>query len=509
MAVSKEMTDLRSVLFRQLGIRAIEDAYATLEQARLLASASIDIDNKAAVYEMEAEIHRVLFHHSEALLAYDKAIRLFKKTANHSAYISALMGKAGVYYVKSEYRRCVAICTSALAIAEQPGVELNSKAEVAKLLGISLTYTGQLAEAIRQTEVAIQLFGAQKNQRQLAGCYQNLAIAQRSLGDFQKAIESILNAIHLFEQLELPLNAASATDLLGTITSENGNPHKALEYLLQAKAIREKYNDRKGLYYSHISLGSALFHLQKYKQALVEADNAQALVIGDQRPAELCRVHVCKASVYIEMEEWELAQEHCEAAQALAQTNHDARTEAEVWGVYGKYYLRTAQYAKAKQMLVKSSAIGREKEIWPHVQKCEELLYEIAEAEGNAAMALHHYRQITTLREQQLDAQIQQRMLMLQFQFDLKQKDAELDRLKLEKQDWINQRAKSTNIYHLTPRELTILKLLTEGLSYKQTAAQLGITYETTKEHVGNLYKKLGVKTNTEAVAKAMKEGLV
>jgi DNA-binding NarL/FixJ family response regulator len=104
---------------------------------------------------------------------------------------------------------------------------------------------------------------------------------------------------------------------------------------------------------------------------------------------------------------------------------------------------------------------------------------------------------------------MQQRLLLLQIQFDSERKDAELVRLREEKECLVQQKQNSSTLYHLTPRELAILKLLTDGLSYKQTAAHLGIAYETAKEHVGNLYKKLGVKTNTEAVAKAMKEGLV
>ncbi|MBK8659883.1 MAG: response regulator transcription factor [Bacteroidetes bacterium] len=260
---------------------------------------------------------------------------------------------------------------------------------------------------------------------------------------------------------------------------------------------------------SSIMIKKGLFHIQQYPQALRAAQTAMQMVQQQNRTAELCRVHICMASVYIETEEWDSALEHCNAAQLLAHQNHDARTEAEVKSIHGKLCLRTRQYKKGKQLLEESAAMGREKELWPHAQKCEELLYEIAGAEGNATAALHHCRQVTALRQQQLDIQIQQRMLLLQMQFDTHQKDAELDRLREQYSAITTIKRETAGNYRLTPREQSILELLAQGLSYKQAAAKLGISYETTREHIANLYKKLSVGTNTEAVAKAVKEGLV
>ena len=55
----------------------------------------------------------------------------------------------------------------------------------------------------------------------------------------------------------------------------------------------------------------------------------------------------------------------------------------------------------------------------------------------------------------------------------------------------------------LTRREQEVLELLAAGLTNRETAAQLDISSETVKKHVGNLFAKLTVRTRTEAVAKA------
>ena len=62
--------------------------------------------------------------------------------------------------------------------------------------------------------------------------------------------------------------------------------------------------------------------------------------------------------------------------------------------------------------------------------------------------------------------------------------------------------------YNLSKREREILKCLVEGASYKMVAAQCDIAYETVKTHIKNIYEKLHVASNTEAVAKAIMENL-
>jgi DNA-binding NarL/FixJ family response regulator len=62
--------------------------------------------------------------------------------------------------------------------------------------------------------------------------------------------------------------------------------------------------------------------------------------------------------------------------------------------------------------------------------------------------------------------------------------------------------------YNLSKREKAILKCLVEGSSYKMTAQQCGIAFETVKSHVRNIYEKLHVTSMTGAVAKAIREHL-
>jgi len=68
-----------------------------------------------------------------------------------------------------------------------------------------------------------------------------------------------------------------------------------------------------------------------------------------------------------------------------------------------------------------------------------------------------------------------------------------------------------TEIKHesLSPREIEILALLVQGLNYKTAADGLFISPETVRNHIRNIYKKLQVRSRSEAVAMAIRQGLV
>jgi DNA-binding CsgD family transcriptional regulator len=61
----------------------------------------------------------------------------------------------------------------------------------------------------------------------------------------------------------------------------------------------------------------------------------------------------------------------------------------------------------------------------------------------------------------------------------------------------------------LTPREIEILRLASEGHSNAQLAKHLWVTEQTIKFHLSNIYRKLDVANRTEASRWAHSHGLL
>jgi DNA-binding NarL/FixJ family response regulator len=61
----------------------------------------------------------------------------------------------------------------------------------------------------------------------------------------------------------------------------------------------------------------------------------------------------------------------------------------------------------------------------------------------------------------------------------------------------------------LTARELEVLRLLARGLRNKEIAARLFVSERTVNFHLANIYQKLNVSGRTEALSKALEQGLI
>ena len=64
-------------------------------------------------------------------------------------------------------------------------------------------------------------------------------------------------------------------------------------------------------------------------------------------------------------------------------------------------------------------------------------------------------------------------------------------------------------LFDLTEREQEILKILVEGLSYKEISIRLNISVNTAKKHVINIYQKLHVNSRAQAMHLAYEKGLL
>lgn len=63
--------------------------------------------------------------------------------------------------------------------------------------------------------------------------------------------------------------------------------------------------------------------------------------------------------------------------------------------------------------------------------------------------------------------------------------------------------------FDLTEREVSVLNLLADGFNYQEIAETLYISVDTVRHHIRNIYKKLHVHSQSEAVAKAIRKKII
>jgi DNA-binding NarL/FixJ family response regulator len=70
-------------------------------------------------------------------------------------------------------------------------------------------------------------------------------------------------------------------------------------------------------------------------------------------------------------------------------------------------------------------------------------------------------------------------------------------------------RSMDAQLESLTPREKEVLRLMAEGVSSRDIAGRLGISYTTVRTHIRSLGAKLGVHSKLQAIVKARELALV
>ena len=73
----------------------------------------------------------------------------------------------------------------------------------------------------------------------------------------------------------------------------------------------------------------------------------------------------------------------------------------------------------------------------------------------------------------------------------------------------IDQLQEGAAVESLSPREAEVLRAVASGLTNKAIALKLGISEHTVKFHLGSAMSKLGAASRAEAVASAMRRGLI
>ena len=63
--------------------------------------------------------------------------------------------------------------------------------------------------------------------------------------------------------------------------------------------------------------------------------------------------------------------------------------------------------------------------------------------------------------------------------------------------------------FDLSLREMEVLRLITTGMLKKEISVALLVSYHTVDSHLRSIYAKLGVNSRSQAVCKALREGLV
>lgn len=379
------------------------------------------------------------------------------------------------------------------------------------------------------------------------------------IGRFEQAAAGLERSATLFQDLRLTPDYGMGSHPLApliVLTVIQGDYARALALGQQLKLEAAGGMDKQNLGFACYGLTSAYLSLGQYEAALENAEEALRLFaeIGNHWISAYC--HIELGNVHQAMEHYDRAEHHFRESLRIRKAYKDPEGIAVATNHLGEIALLQCDYQAARQLFEQSLSTYQQLNDQGGLAAAHLGLGRVAYQAGDAALAAHHFGEALDIADRinfiplLLSVLIEIGVLMLIN--DLKTRGIELLRLvqshpisnqqqqkraawllsyvspihdaplpdfestitalRTELLDFVPAAAapkESPLIEPLTGRELDVLRLIVQGLSNPEIAAQLVISVGTVKAHTNRIYGKLGVTNRVEAVNKAQELSLL
>ncbi len=396
-----------------------------------------------------------------ALRYFQKSLDLANLIDDAKGAVKALSGLGTVYHDRGEFPRALAFHTRAKAMALEAGDDRG--------LAVALGNMG-----------TVHYFQGKYEQTQ--ECWEECKALVGTLGDTQ--------------------GEAIMTSNLGTLMMERGDLERARELLTRTLILQRQLGDKRSTAFTLTNLGEIWFLLNDF--VLAGDFYAESIAIlreaGDLRNEAIAQANVARLA---------LAKNECaKAATILAESMQVLAGIGDVAGgvenieLLANVAVRCCAFAEAAELFGSSDAIRQ------HINAAVRVSLQIENEQGRSS-ACAALGSVTFEAARQVGQQLD---------FESASGRVAIIARRLIAQASDQPPLASTPVvtppthdhyYHLTERELEVLRLLADGCTTREIADALSISPRTASTHVTNIIGKLDVTSRTAAVAYAMRVGIV
>lgn len=196
---------------------------------------------------------------------------------------------------------------------------------------------------------------------QLASLYNDLANLFSIIGDMDKARETYLKSIALFEAENDEIGLSSSYNNLATLLSDIGNNEEALSYFLKSISIREKlFSDKhEATALAYLNIACLYRNLKQYGQAFDYAHKAIRILEKEHNPSHLAAAYSNISSIYRSLSDYNssltFARKALEIWRNILPDGHPTLATAYNNLAITLYHLQ--EYAKSAEYMRKAYAI--------------------------------------------------------------------------------------------------------------------------------------------------------
>ncbi len=318
--------------------------------------------------------------------------------------------------------------TDSVRVLIQSG-NLNSLEELEAYAWLS-QHSSSPIEALSYGNDLLDLSKEYNNFKYEVIAYQYIGVAHRLMGDLSKAFDNLFKSAELaIESPDLELELANIYVEISTCYTLNGDSENALAYGQKTVDILKKNEPTTNLAITLLNIGYDYYLINELDSALSKYIEAEE--IFSTLDLEIGKAYVTgnRALVHWKQKKHQQAKQGLFTAIEMLEPIGDIYGMADYYIRLGRIFWEEANYNNAIQHTTTGLQMARQEGLKEQIRDASDLLFKLYQQEGNFQEAIKYQSMFYNYKDSIQNVESMQKLSNLRTQFEVGQKQAEVDLL--------------------------------------------------------------------------------
>ncbi len=247
-----------------------------------------------------------LHRNPKKALKYAKKMDRFTDSVGYEHYNAKAKYFLSIIYMQTgEYKKSIELSNKSIDIRKniektkpKDSVNLSEISASYNILGVTYDMQGIYEKALEYYFLSMNIRDDLDEKKGQANCLTNIGLIYAKKEDFKKAIKYFKDALVIYKKINYQRGIALTYNNLGLIHKNSGDNQKALESYYKSLEIKQKMSDLRGIALTYNNIGQIYTDIEEYEKAIENYNQSIKISqqIGDQY--NIAAVHNSLANHY-------------------------------------------------------------------------------------------------------------------------------------------------------------------------------------------------------------------
>ncbi|MEO8761153.1 MAG: tetratricopeptide repeat protein, partial [Bacteroidia bacterium] len=289
-----------------------------------------------------------------------------------------------------------------------------------------LNQQGKLIESLKLNLESVDLAQKKGNKEQVAICLFNTGSSYNNMAKYDTALIYYLQAVKIFEQLNLSLNMAVAYDNIGGIFSNIGQYEKGLEYHLKAYDKSKQVGDSTEIASAALNTGIQYSKLSKLKEAEKYLNITLQIAKKIDNTYLQIQANLTLAEVYLKQNLFDKSILYAEQGWKSANAINSKYSEMEALKILTRAYYVKKDFQKTIEWGEKTIVFGKENNIVSDIFKVYKIVSNAYAETGNYKLGYSNLLNAKNLEDSINSKELTKEVEQLEINYQTEKKEKQI-----------------------------------------------------------------------------------